>query len=329
MKDIICLAIESSCDETSVAIVKNGREVLSNIIFSQIDIHKNYGGVVPEIASRQHTECINIVIDEALKKANMTFDDIDIIGATYGPGLVGALLVGLSVAKGLAYALNKPLVPVNHIKGHVFANFIEAKELEPPFVCMIVSGGHTHIVNVKSYSEFEILGKTMDDAIGEAFDKVARTVGLGYPGGPKVDKCALLGQDVCNFPRPIFDNLNFSFSGIKTAVINYTNKNKDFNINDVCRSFEEAATDVIVTNVGRAIKMTGTDKIALAGGVASNSMLREKMRILAESKNVKFYCPSPVLCTDNAAMIGCAAYYDYLDGKVADLTVNAIANLSL
>ncbi len=329
MKDIVCLAIESSCDETSVAIVKNGREVLSNIIFSQIDIHKKYGGVVPEIASRQHTECINIVVKEALEKANMTFDDIDIIGATYGPGLVGALLVGLSAAKGIAYATGKPLVPVNHIKGHVFANFIENKELEPPFVCMIVSGGHTHIVNVKSYSEFEILGKTMDDAIGEAFDKVSRTVGLGYPGGPLVDKLAKEGQDVCNFPRPTFENLNFSFSGIKTAVINYTNKHKDINVADVCRSFEEAATDVIITNVKRAIKLTGTKKIALAGGVAANSMLREKMRNLANEMNVEFYCPSPVLCTDNAAMIGCAAYYDYLDGKVADLKINAIANLSL
>lgn len=329
MKDIICLAIESSCDETSVAIVKNGRDVLSNVIFSQIDIHKKYGGVVPEIASRQHTECINIVIEEALKEAGMSFDDIDIIGATYGPGLIGALLVGLSAAKGVAYALGKPLVPVNHIKGHIFANFIQDKSLEPPFVCMVVSGGHTHLVNVKSYSEFEILGKTMDDAIGEAFDKVARTVGLGYPGGPLVDKAAKLGEDVCHFPRPLFDNLNFSFSGIKTAVINYTNKHKDFKVEDVCRSFEEAATDVIVANVKRALKIYATDKIALAGGVAANSMLREKMQRLADEEGVKFYCPAPVICTDNAAMIGCVAYYDYLDGKVAELGVNAVANLSL
>ena len=329
MKDIICLAIESSCDETSVAIVKNGREVLSNVIFSQIDIHKKYGGVVPEIASRMHSECINIVIDEALSKANVTFDDIDIIGATYGPGLIGALLVGLSAAKGLAYALNLPLVPVNHIKGHIFANFIQDKSLEPPFICMVVSGGHTHLVNVKSYSEFEILGKTMDDAIGEAFDKVARTVGLGYPGGPLVDKAARNGIDNCNFKRPVFDNLNFSFSGIKTAVINYTNKHKDFKVEDVCRSFEEAATDVIVTNVARALEEYNCDKIALAGGVAANSMLREKMQNLASVKNVKFYCPDPVICTDNAAMIGCAAYYDYLDGKVAGLDITAVANLSL
>lgn len=329
MKDIICLAIESSCDETSVAVVKNGREVLSNVIFSQIDIHKNYGGVVPEIASRKHTECINIVVSEALDKANITFDDVDIVGATYGPGLIGALLVGMSAAKGIAYALNKPLIPVNHIKGHIFANFIQDKELEPPFLCMVVSGGHTHLINVKSYSEFEILGKTMDDAIGEAFDKVARTVGLGYPGGPLVDKAARDGVDNCNFPRPIFDNLNFSFSGIKTAVINYTNKHKDFNVNDVCRSFEEAATDVIVTNVKRALKSCKTDKIALAGGVAANSMLREKMQKLASECDVKFYCPAPILCTDNAAMIGCVAYYDYLEGKSANLNLNAIANLSL
>lgn len=329
MKDIICLAIESSCDETSVAIVRNGREVLSNVIFSQIDIHKKYGGVVPEIASRKHSECINIVIEEALKEANVTFEDIDIVGATYGPGLIGALLVGLSAAKGLAYARNLPLIPVNHIKGHIFANFIQDKELEPPFLCMVVSGGHTHLVNVKSYSEFEILGKTMDDAIGEAFDKVARTVGLGYPGGPLVDRAAKEGVDNCHFPRPIFDNLNFSFSGIKTSVINYTNKHKDFKVEDVCRSFEEAATDVIVTNMKRALEKYKVDKIALAGGVAANSMLREKMRNLADRENVKFYCPAPIICTDNAAMIGCVAYYDYLGKKVAGLDINAVANLSL
>jgi len=329
MKDIICLAIESSCDETSAAVIKNGREILSNVIFSQIDIHKKYGGVVPEIASRKHTECVNYVIEEALLKASVTFDDIDIIGATYGPGLVGALLVGLSAAKGIAYAKNIPLVPVNHIKGHIFANFLQDTTLIPPFLCMVVSGGHTHLVNVTDYNNFEILGKTMDDAIGEAFDKVARTVGLGYPGGPLVDKEAKNGIDNCNFPRPIFDNLNFSFSGIKTAVINYTNKHKDFNVADVCRSFEEAATDVIVTNVSRALNMAKTDKIAIAGGVAANSMLREKMEKLAEDKKIKFYCPSPILCTDNAAMIGCAAYYDYLNGNIAKLDVNAIPNLSL
>lgn len=329
MKDIICLAIESSCDETSVAIVKNGREVLSNIISSQIDIHKKFGGVVPEVASRKHVENINGVIREAIFKANVTFDDIDIIGVTQGPGLIGALLVGLSAAKGLAYALNKPLIPVNHIKGHIFANFITAKELEPPFICMVVSGGHTHLINVKSYNEFEILGKTMDDAIGEAFDKVSRAIGLGYPGGPLIDKMAKTGQDVCKFPRPLFNNYNFSFSGVKTAVINYINKNKDANVNDICRSFEEAVTDVVVINSEKAIKEFNVDKFALAGGVAANSMLREKLLNMCEKNNVKFYKPDIVLCTDNAAMIGCAAYYDYLNGKVANMDINAIANLSI
>lgn len=329
MKDIICLAIESSCDETSVAIVKNGREVLSNVISSQIDIHKKFGGVVPEIASRKHTENINLVIREAMLKANITFDDIDIVGVTQGPGLIGALLVGLSAAKGLAYALNKPLVPVNHIKGHIFANFITDKELEPPFICMVVSGGHTHLINVKSYNEFEILGKTMDDAIGEAFDKVSRAIGLGYPGGPLVDKMAREGQDVCKFPRPLFDNYNFSFSGVKTAVLNYINNNKEYNANDVCRSFEEAVTDVVVINSEKAIKEFGVDKFALAGGVAANSMLREKLLNMCERNKVKFYKPDLILCTDNAAMIGCAAYYDYLNGKTADMNINAIANLSI
>lgn len=329
MKDIICLAIESSCDETSVAIVKNGREVLSNIISSQIDIHKKFGGVVPEVASRKHVENINGVIREAILKANVTFDDIDIIGVTQGPGLIGALLVGLSAAKGLAYALNKPLIPVNHIKGHIFANFITAKELEPPFICMVVSGGHTHLINVKSYNEFEILGKTMDDAIGEAFDKVSRAIGLGYPGGPLIDKMAKTGQDVCKFPRPLFNNYNFSFSGVKTAVINYINKNKDANVNDICRSFEEAVTDVVVINSEKAIKEFNVDKFALAGGVAANSMLREKLLNMCERNNVKFYKPDIILCTDNAAMIGCAAYYDYLNGKVANMDINAIANLSI
>lgn len=329
MKDIICLAIESSCDETSVAVVKNGREVLSNIISSQIEIHKKFGGVVPEVASRKHVEAINLVIEEALVKANVSFDDIDIVGVTQGPGLIGALLVGLSAAKGLAYALNKPLIPVNHIKGHIFANFISNKDLEPPFICMVVSGGHTHLINVKSYNEFEILGKTMDDAIGEAFDKVSRAIGLGYPGGPLIDKMAKEGNDICKFPRPLFDNYNFSFSGVKTAVINYINKNKDADVKDICRSFEEAVTDVVVINSEKAINEFKVDKFALAGGVAANSMLREKLASMCNKNNVKFYKPEIILCTDNAAMIGCAAYYDYLNGKVADMDINAIANLSI
>jgi len=329
MKDIICLAIESSCDETSVAVVKNGREVLSNVISSQIEIHKKFGGVVPEVASRKHVENINQVIREALLKANVTYDDIDIVGVTQGPGLIGALLVGLSAAKGLAYSLGKPLVPVNHIKGHIFANFITSKELEPPFICMVVSGGHTHLINVKSYTEFEILGKTMDDAIGEAFDKVSRAIGLGYPGGPLIDKMAKNGNDICKFPRPLFDNYNFSFSGVKTAVINYINKNKEANVNDICRSFEEAVTDVVVINSEKAIKEYKVDKFALAGGVAANSMLREKLLNMCEKNNIKFYKPDIILCTDNAAMIGCAAYYDYINGKIADMNINAIANLSI
>ena len=329
MEDIICLAIESSCDETSVAVVKNGREVLSNIISSQIEIHKKFGGVVPEVASRKHVEAINLVIEEALVKANLSFDDIDIVGVTQGPGLIGALLVGLSAAKGLAYALNKPLVPVNHIKGHIFANFISNKDLEPPFICMVVSGGHTHLINVKSYNEFEILGKTMDDAIGEAFDKVSRAIGLGYPGGPLIDKMAKEGNDICKFPRPLFDNYNFSFSGVKTAVINYINKNKDAEVKDICRSFEEAVTDVVVINSEKAINEFKVDKFALAGGVAANSMLREKLANMCDKNDVKFYKPEIILCTDNAAMIGCAAYYDYINGKVADMDINAIANLSI
>ena len=327
MKDIVCLAIESSCDETAVAIVRNGREVLANVVFTQIDIHKKFGGVVPEIASRHHVESINLVIKEALEEAHMTFDDIDVIGATYGPGLIGALLVGLSA--GLAYALNKPFVGVNHIKGHIFANFIQYKELEPPFICMVVSGGHTYLVRVNSYDDFEILGKTMDDAIGEAFDKVARVVGLGYPGGPLIDKAAKLGTDNCGFKRVCFDNYDFSFSGIKTAVINYVSKNPEYNVNDVCRSFEEAVTDVVVKNSEKAIKEYNLDKIALAGGVAANSMLREKMQNMCAKNGVSFYCPDIKLCTDNAAMIACATYYNYILGKTSDFYLNAVANLPL
>jgi N6-L-threonylcarbamoyladenine synthase len=329
MKDIICLAIESSCDETAAAIVKNGREVLSNVIFSQIDIHKKFGGVVPEIASRHHTENINVVIEQALYNAGLDFSSIDIIGATSGPGLIGALLVGFSAAKGIAYALKRPFIAVNHIKGHIFANFIQNKTLEPPFICMVVSGGHTHLISVENYNEFKILGRTMDDAIGEAFDKVSRALKLGYPGGPIIDNIAKKGIDNCNFPRPLFDNLDFSFSGIKTAVINYIDKNKDYKVEDVCRSFEEAVTDVVVQNSKKAIMLTGTDKIALAGGVAANSMLREKMLKMCEENKINFYRPDIALCTDNAAMIGCAAYYDYISGKLAGWNANAIANLVL
>ncbi len=326
MEDVIVLGIESSCDETSVSIVKNGREVISNVINSQIKIHENYGGVVPEIASRCHIEVINQVTKEALKQANMTFKDIDVIACTYGPGLVGALLVGVSYAKALSFALNKPLVGVNHIEGHIAANYITHKELEPPFLCLIISGGHTHLVNIKSYSEFEILGKTRDDAIGEAFDKVARVVGLGYPGGPKVDKLAKEGMPNIELPRTYFENLDFSFSGIKTAILNLNHKNPNINKADLCASFEKAVTEVLVTNAKKAMKQLNVNKIALAGGVSANSYIRENFKNI---KGVTVYCPEINLCTDNAAMIASAAYYNYVNGKISDLTLNAIPNLKI
>ncbi len=326
MKDVIVLGIESSCDETSVAIVKNGREVISNVINSQIKIHENYGGVVPEIASRCHIEVINQVTKEALKQANMTFADIDVVGCTYGPGLVGALLVGVSYAKALSFALNKPLVGVNHIEGHIAANYITFKDLKPPFLCLIISGGHTHLVHIKDYTDFEILGKTRDDAIGEAFDKVARVVGLGYPGGPKVDKLAKSGTPNIDLPRTYFDNLDFSFSGIKTAVLNLNHKNPNINKADLCASFEKAVTEVIVTNSMKAMKELNINKIALAGGVSANSYIRESFKNI---KNAEVYYPEITLCTDNAAMIASATYYNYINGKTSDLTLNAVPNLKL
>lgn len=329
-KDTLCLAIETSCDETSVAIVKNGREVLSNIISTQIDIHTKYGGVVPEIASRNHVENITFVIKEALEKANVTLEDVDFIACTYGPGLVGALLVGVSTAKAMAYALNKPLVGVHHIEGHIAANYITNKELKPPYLCLVVSGGHSHLVHVKDYTEFEVLGKTRDDAVGEAFDKVARVIGLSYPGGPKIDKAAKEGKPTYTLPRTYFENLDFSFSGIKTAVINLVHKEKDnININDLCASFEEAVTDVLMKNVLEAAKQIGTDKIAIAGGVSANSYIRDRMKKLGEENNFQIYYPELVLCTDNAAMIGSAGYYNYLKGKTSTLDLNAMPNLKI
>ncbi len=328
-KDIITLGIESSCDETSVAVVKNGREVLSNVINSQIDIHKRFGGVVPEIASRNHVEAIQTVTKEALEKAGVTFNDIDVIVCTYGPGLVGALLVGVAYAKALSYALNKPLVGVNHIEGHIAANYITHKELEPPFLCVIISGGHTHLVYIKDYMEFEILGKTRDDAVGEAFDKVARVIGLEYPGGPKIDKLAEMGEPNIELPRTYFDNLDFSFSGIKTAVLNLHHKMPDVNKENLCASFEQAITDVLITNTTRAIEALNIDKVALAGGVSANIFIRERFKSLEESKNIKVYYPEKVLCTDNAAMIASAGYYNYIKGNIADLTLNAIPNLKI
>ena len=330
-KDILCLGIESSCDETSVAVVKNGREVLSNVIATQIDIHKKYGGVVPEIASRNHVENITYVVKEALEKASVSLDEIDAICPTYGPGLVGALLVGLSTAKALAYASKKPLVGVHHIEGHIAANYITHKDLKPPYLCLVVSGGHSHLVHVKDYTDFEILGRTRDDAVGEAFDKVARVLGLGYPGGPVIDKRAKEGNPHgYNLPRTYFENLDFSFSGIKTAVLNLANKEKEnLNVDDLCASFEEAVTEMLTTNVLKAIKQIGVNKIAIAGGVSANSYLRERMKKIGEENNLEVYYPELVLCTDNAAMIAAAGYNNFMAGKISELNLNAVPNLKI
>ena len=336
MENKIILAIESSCDETSAAVVVNGRDVLSNIIASQIDTHKKFGGVVPEVASRMHIEVINSVVSEALKVANKTLDDIDAIAVTYGPGLVGALLVGVQYAKGLAYSLKKPLIGVNHIEGHISANFIEHKDLKPPFVCLVVSGGHTFIVHVKDYGNYEIIGETRDDAAGEAYDKVARSLGLGYPGGPKIDKLSKEGnEDAIKFPRANFhDNtLDFSFSGVKSAVLNYLNKmemkNEKINKADVAASFQKAVVGVLTDNVIKTCKIKKIDKIAIAGGVASNSALRESLIKEGKKRNINVLFPSPILCTDNAAMIGSAAYFEFLRGNVASMDLNAKPNLRL
>lgn len=328
-KDIITLGIESSCDETSVSVVKNGREILSNIIDTQIPIHEKYGGVVPEIASRNHIEAISRVTKKALEDANVKFEDIDAITPTYGPGLVGALLVGLSYAKALSFAINKTLVGVNHIQGHIAANYITYQELKPPFLCVMTSGGNTQLVHVKNYTEFEVLGKTRDDAIGEAFDKVARVVGLGYPGGPKVDKLAKDGNpNAIELPKTHFDNLDFSFSGIKTAVINLHHKNPDVNKADLCASFEKTVTEILLENAEKALKQTGLKTIALAGGVSANSYIRNEFLKL-EKQGIKVYMPDLKLCTDNAAMIASAGYYNFIDGKSNSLDLNAIPNLKL
>jgi N6-L-threonylcarbamoyladenine synthase len=336
MKDLKILAIESSCDETSAAIVVNGRQVLSNIISSQIDIHTKFGGVVPEVASRKHIEVISKVVEEALDKANVTFEDLDAIGVTYGPGLVGALLVGLQYAKSLAYALDKPLIGVNHIEGHICANFIEHQELKPPFVCLVVSGGHTFVVYMKDFGDFEVIGKTRDDAAGEAYDKVARAIGLGYPGGPKIDKISKEGnEDAIKFPRANFhdDSLDFSFSGLKSAVLNYLNKmemtKQEINRADVAASFQKALVSVLVDNAIKTCKMRNVSKIAVAGGVASNSKLRETLIEEGRKNGIEVLFPSPILCTDNAAMIGSAAYFEFLKGNTTNLSLNAIPNLKL
>ena len=329
MKETLVLGIESSCDETSVAVVKNGREVLSNVIDTQIKIHEQFGGVVPEIASRNHIEAISRVTKLALEQANVKLEDIDVIAPTYGPGLVGALLVGVSYGRGLAYALNKPLVGVNHLEGHISANYITHPDLEPPFLCMLTSGGNTQIVYVKDYCDMEVLGRTRDDAIGEAFDKVARVIGLTYPGGPKIDKLAEQGKATINFPKTHFENLDFSFSGIKTAVINLHHKNPEVNKADLCMSFEKAVTEVLTENIEKAIKQTGIKKVVLAGGVSANTHIREEFEKLGQKLNVQIYKPDLKLCTDNAAMIASAGYYNYLKGNFSDLKLNAVPNLKL
>ncbi|MCD8104540.1 MAG: tRNA (adenosine(37)-N6)-threonylcarbamoyltransferase complex transferase subunit TsaD [Lachnospiraceae bacterium] len=334
--DVCILAIESSCDETAAAVVRNGREVLSNIIFSQIDLHKVYGGVVPEIASRKHIEKINQVIREALEVAGKTWDDLDAIAVTYGPGLVGALLVGVAEAKAISYARKLPLVGVHHIEGHISANYIENKDLEPPFICLVVSGGHTHLVRVKDYGEYEILGRTRDDAAGEAYDKVARAIGLGYPGGPKIDCLSKEGNpDAIAFPKAKVAGApyDFSFSGLKSAVLNYLNgcrmKGEPISEADVAASFQKAVVDVLVEHAMLAVKESGLDKFALAGGVASNSALRAAAESACQERGIRFYRPSPIFCTDNAAMIGAAGYYEYRKGVRHGLDLNAVPNLRL
>lgn len=334
--DVLILGIESSCDETAASVVKNGRIVMSNVISSQIAVHTVYGGVVPEIASRKHIENIDYVIDSGLKEAGVTFDDIDAIAVTYGPGLVGALLVGVSEAKALAYALNKPLVGVNHIEGHICANYIDDINFEPPYVALVVSGGHSHLLYVKGYDDFEILGRTRDDAAGEAYDKVARAIGMGYPGGPKIDAAAKNGNaDAIEFPRVFLEenSFDFSFSGLKSAVLNYLNKMKmtncEINPNDVAASFQKAVIEVLTQKTIAAAKYKGVTKVAMAGGVSSNSALRSEMKRLCNENGFSLNVPAPVFCTDNAAMIASAGYYEYIKGVRSGLDLNANPNLKL
>ena len=336
IRNINILAIESSCDETAAAVVHNGRKVLSNIISSQIDLHKLYGGVVPEIASRKHIEKINQVIEEALKEAEVTLKDIDAVAVTYGPGLVGALLVGVAEAKAIAYAAGLPLVGVHHIEGHISANYIEHPELEPPFLCLVASGGHTHLVCVKDYGKYEILGRTRDDAAGEAYDKVARAIGLGYPGGPKIDRIAREGNpDAIKFPKANVDGAkyDFSFSGLKSAVLNYINgckmKGESFDPADIAASFQKAVVEVLVEKSMQAAEDYSMRKFAIAGGVASNTSLRTAMEAACAKRGIQFYHPSPIYCTDNAAMIGVAAYYEYIKGTRHSWDLNAVPNLKL
>ncbi len=333
---MLTLGIETSCDETACAVIRDGREVLSNIISSQIDIHKQFGGVVPEVASRKHIESINNIIQEALDVAEVGFKDIDMVGVTQGPGLVGALLIGVSAAKAIAYGLDKPLVGVNHMEGHVCANYIEHPDLEPPFTCLIVSGGHSYLLDVKGYTDYELVGRTRDDAAGEAFDKVARSLGLEYPGGPIIDRLAQTGnKDAIDFPRVMLekDSYDFSFSGLKTAVLNYINQQKqkgeEIIVEDVAASFQGAVLDVLVDKSFRLAEERGSKKIVLAGGVAANSGLRQMMEERGKKENVDIFYPSIELCTDNAAMIASAAYFNYQAGNVSSMNLNVVPNLSL
>lgn len=335
-KDIRLLAVESSCDETAAAVVANGREVLSNVIASQIDLHKLYGGVVPEIASRKHVENVNQVIEQALKEAAITIQDVDGVCVTYGPGLVGALLVGVGTAKAISYAAGKPLIGVHHIEGHISANYICHKELEPPFLCLVVSGGHSHLVMVKGYGKYDIIGRTRDDAAGEAFDKVARSIGLGYPGGPKIDALAPEGdKDAIPFPRASVEGApyDFSFSGVKSAVLNYINgckmKGVPYSQADIAASFQEAVTDVLVAHTMLAAENFGISRVAMAGGVACNNGLRKKMQESCKERGYSLYYPEPVFCTDNAAMIGAAGYYEFINGRRDGWDLNAVPGLKL
>ena len=326
------LAIESSCDETAAAVVRDGREVLSDVIASSAELHKKYGGVVPELASRKHTEYINTVIDEALEQSGLSLNDIDAIAVTYGPGLIGALLVGVSAAKALAFALKKPLIPVHHIKAHISANYIEHPDLKPPYAGLVASGGHSHIIYAKDYMEFEVLGRTRDDAAGEAFDKIARTINIGYPGGPLVEKLAKSGNsESYHFPRVNLENFDFSFSGVKTAVINTVHKaaqkGEEINKADIAASFQEAVTDVLVDHTIAAAKSVNCKTVALAGGVAANGYLREKFIKRTSDEGMNFVSPRPRFCTDNAVMVGCAAYFLAQQGIYADMSLNAYATL--
>lgn len=336
MKDLISMAIETSCDETSVAVLKNGRDVLVNLISSQIDVHKRFGGVVPEVASRMHLESINNIIEEALEEGDIGFEDLDLISCTKGPGLIGALLVGVSASKALSYSLGIPLVGVNHMQGHICANYISHKELEPPFISLVVSGGHTYLIEVLSYADYNIIGRTKDDAAGESFDKIGRAMGLLYPGGPQIDRLAKQGNPkAVDFPRVMMDSkdYDFSFSGLKTAVLNYINhqkqKEEDLNVEDICASFQASVMDVLVEKSFRLAHEKGYKIIAVSGGVAANSELKKRMEERGQEENIKIYFPEPILCTDNAAMIGCAGYYDFINGKTEDLDMRVDPNLEL